>query len=474
MLRNALGYSQRYRNLSIGKLDPNGPIVLAGHQPELFHAGVWFKNVVLSNVGQRVDGTAVNLVIDNDTLAAPSIRVPTGSEESPRVESISFDKPCEVVPFESRSVVDVDHFTSFATRVRHAGGDMLPPATILDSLWPTAVERIRDGMLLGESLAAARHAYEERWGLQTLELPLSQVCQGEPFRRFLLHIAADLHAFRSVYNASLSEYRRVHKLRSRSHPAPDLAEEGEYLEAPFWIWSAASPRRAGLYVRRSGSRLELTDRDQLSLSIDLVGDHSFDTAIEQISDWEANGIRLRPRALITTMFARLFLSDLFLHGIGGAKYDQLTDAIIGRYFEIEPPAYMTVTATVYPPYRLPPVEGVDLTRLRRQQRELEYHAEKHIDFARHAEAKQFCVAKARAIRASAESMSPADRHAAIVSANESMQPFVQSQRDALAREQEETESDLRRRKLLRSREFSFCLFEDRYLRELWLEEEVYS
>ena len=39
------------------------------------------------------------------------------------------------------------------------------------------------------------------------------------------------------------------------------------------------------------------------------------------------GIKLRSRALVTTLFARLLLSDLFMHGIG-AKYDELTDVLV--------------------------------------------------------------------------------------------------------------------------------------------------
>ncbi len=46
------------------------------------------------------------------------------------------------------------------------------------------------------------------------------------------------------------------------------------------------------------------------------------------------------------MFARLVLSDVFIHGIGGAKYDQLTDAIVRRFFGVEPPGYLVATATL--------------------------------------------------------------------------------------------------------------------------------
>ena len=37
-----------------------------------------------------------------------------------------------------------------------------------------------------------------------------------------------------------------------------------------------------------------------------------------------SGVKIRPRAILTTLYSRLFLSDLFIHGIGGAKYDAWT------------------------------------------------------------------------------------------------------------------------------------------------------
>src|SRR5205809_55902 len=42
------------------------PLILAGHQPELFHPGVWFKNFVISSIAKARGGTSINLVIDSD------------------------------------------------------------------------------------------------------------------------------------------------------------------------------------------------------------------------------------------------------------------------------------------------------------------------------------------------------------------------------------------------------------------------
>ena len=61
----------------------------------------------------------------------------------------------------------------------------------------------------------------------------------------------------------------------------------------------------------------------------------------------ARSVRLRTRALTTTLFSRFLLGDLFIHGIGGAKYDELGDEIARRFFGIEPPGFLTVSMTLW-------------------------------------------------------------------------------------------------------------------------------
>ena len=55
-------------------------------------------------------------------------------------------------------------------------------------------------------------------------------------------------------------------------------------------------------------------------------------------DLGKQGFKIRSRALTNTLYARLFLGDLFIHGIGGGKYDEVTDAIIRRYYRSSRPA----------------------------------------------------------------------------------------------------------------------------------------
>ena len=74
-------------------------------------------------------------------------------------------------------------------------------------------------------------------------------------------------------------------------------------------------------------------------------EHDILTAFEHV---EQQGIRFRPRAVVTTMFSRLVLSDIFLHGVGGARYDRLTDVIIERFFGIPAPGFVVASATFLP------------------------------------------------------------------------------------------------------------------------------
>ena len=79
------------------------------------------------------------------------------------------------------------------------------------------------------------------------------------------------------------------------------------------------------------------------------------------------------------MFARLFLSDLFIHGIGGAKYDQLTDAIVQRFFGIETPEFIVATYTAMLPVRRLSVDEDGIRRTSQQLRELTFHPELYVD-----------------------------------------------------------------------------------------------
>ena len=95
--RLAVAYTGQYREVPERWLDLENaaetPFILSGHQPEMFHPGVWYKNFVLGGLARRMDGVGIHLSIDSDLCRGAWIRVPTGGIDRPRVEAVPYDKP---------------------------------------------------------------------------------------------------------------------------------------------------------------------------------------------------------------------------------------------------------------------------------------------------------------------------------------------------------------------------------------------
>jgi hypothetical protein len=465
VMRRALQFTSQYRSVSATPTVKTGtPFLFAGHQPELFHPGVWFKNFLLSSLGDRFDGIAINLIVDNDTIRSSSILVPAHGSEPAEVKSVPLDVGLVGIPYEDRGIEDRTTFLGFADAVERV---FEPPTDILlRRLWPAAIESARRPLAfrnLGLALAEARHRLEGEYGLRSLELPLSEVCRTAGFQEFVLRLLLELVHFHRTYNRSLHEYRRVNHIRSRSHPVPDLETFEDWLEAPFWVWTAQNPRRQRLFVAYRASSIELTDR--AGWRVKLSAKPSGNEAVQTLEELEEQGIKLRPRALITTMYVRLVLSDLFIHGIGGAKYDELTDAIIRRFFGIEPPKYITATATFRLPIDRPQVTADDLRASARKLRDTRYHPE---SLLRDPLVRSDTALSEQLAALAAEKRAYLERHDLrrcepkvfhrLDSINCAMHTLLAPVERELRAERSKLLDDFRRSQLLGSREFSFCLF----------------
>ena len=76
------------------------PMVMGGHQPELFHAGVWLKNFAIDAYARRLGGTAINLVVDTDRCVSTTVGVPVGTPRDAHREQVAFDLPAAEMAWE--------------------------------------------------------------------------------------------------------------------------------------------------------------------------------------------------------------------------------------------------------------------------------------------------------------------------------------------------------------------------------------
>lgn len=468
LIELATRYTRAYRDVAaLANASLADPLILmTGHQPQLFHPGVWYKNFMLAKLAKAHGAVAIHLIIDNDATGLAAIRAPAGSIANPRLETVAYDRSLAQVPLEEHPIQDRELFNSFGSRVQRILQSFVSEP-LVRTWWPTVIKSSQVENNLGRCLARARHLLEGEWGIETLEIPLSVLCETATFRRFVGRLLADLPRFRDIYNRSLQEYRHVNRVRSHSHPAPELQQFGEWLEAPFWIWNTNDPKRRRLFVRRLGERLELSDRDKLQFTISSPASERCQPAIAELVGMAAAGVKLRPRALLTTMYARLILSDLFLHGIGGGKYDQLTDVIIQQFFGVSPPQFFVVTATAQLPVPRPMVADDELRRLNQQLRDLEHNPDRHL--ATTDETRTFIASKLHWLANDAPRGARGERHLGIQQANAALRPFVAEAREQLLLRRERLVTMLRHDKILGSREFAFCLFPESTLRALLLD-----
>lgn len=414
---------------------PDGPLLMSGHQPELTHVGVLVKTFALYGLARRHGLTPLNLIVDNDTAKTTATRVavigqPLSRERPPEPSqihllSVPYDRFEGEVPFETRPVVDPELFDSFPDRV-------MPVARawgfepILPAFWETMRGQRRRTPVLGEIIAATRRAWERRWGCINFEIPLSRLCAMNAFQRFARHILRDLPRFHAVYNECVAEYRRRYHVRSRNHPVPDLHRDGDVLEAPFWTVRPGQSRRSRLMVKAG----------ELPL-----------------------GPALRSRALTTTMFMRVCLADGFIHGIGGAKYDEVTDAILERWLGVEPPGFIVFTATLRLPLPRFRTTAADLHAAERRVRDLEWNPQRYLGANADEKARWFAEEKERLIRA--EPKGKVKRKAwfrRLGELTELLRPYVASQLAAAERDAEQKRAEVKANELLMRRDYAWCMF----------------
>ncbi len=443
------------------------PLVVTGHQPELFHPGVWVKNFATASIAQRAKGAALNLVVDNDLPKATSARVPVRDQNQLRIQRVEFDSWGGETPYEDLNVVDEERFADFDERVRQTlNGEV--PDPIIDAYWPKVLEQRHNTRRLGLRFAAARRALEGSWGIRNFEVPLSSLCETEAFLWFTSHLLANLPRFQAIHNSALSRYRALYGIRSKHHPVPALGRKDDWLEAPFWIWRADEPRRRPLLIKQLRSTMLLRiegEADPLT-EIPLAPDREACCAVEQLLELPGRRVRLRSRALTTTMFARLLLGNLFIHGIGGAKYDELGDEVMRQFFGTEPPAFSTLSMTLWLGLGDNPASLDQLHQIERAKRDLIYNPDRHFTDTPPDEVQGWIDAKRKAIAApQATHQERLERFQEIRRINEILQPWVSRAGEELVEEHARLQSGLRWNTVARNREYAFVLHSEAKLRK---------
>lgn len=465
--------------------NPDGPIILTGHQPELFHPGVWLKNFVAARLAQAVGGVAVNIVIDNDRPKDLSVPILGGTQAEPVLARIPVDAGSLREPYEMRQVKDRQLFRSFAARAKEYLGAWVQHP-LLEQFWPEVVDRLPTEPRLGHVIAQARHQLERQWGLCLLDVPLSWVADLPCHQRFLAFLLLEIPRVWQAYNRALDRFRKLHRLRNPAQPVPNLQATDGWWEVPYWVWSEQQPERRKLFARFDGSGLSLTDQHDWHVTLACAREGPAERLAQQLVLLRQHGVRLRPRALMTTFFARMVLGDYFIHGVGGARYDEVTDAMIWDLFGVRPPHFAVATGTLL----LAQPEGrnwdLEIRQIKQLLRELKFHPERFFrgDFqfvddwlaqairqtvaaAPSEEVAELMKRKLSWVRTPKTPENASIRHRAITEINLRLYRLLLDLERNLIGRLEYLRARKDRDTILRFRELPFCFFEETVLRKFF-------
>lgn len=160
------------------------------------------------------------------------------------------------------------------------------------------------------------------------------------------------------------------------------------------------------------------------------------------------------------MFCRYFACELFVHGIGGAKYDQLGDDIAAKFLGVNPPEFMTASATMKLPFEVDSVSRQSITHLKQQLRKLRFHPETLLPND------QRTTRKRELVIAPPQSGSRKSWHDEIDAINLSLFDELASKRRSLEGQISESQEKLPVSNLVNSREYSFALFPEQLIGKL--------
>ena len=355
--------------------DPDRPWIVTGHQTVPYHAGVWAKSVAVDAVARQIDGAAVYVHVDHDVPhPGPQLAWPAwGPDHRPVLRgalALDGDQAFERQPSPApAALADLCHRVD-----ADLAALLTEPRTHPFSLPPPLARGALSGpVAFAEWFASARADLDRRLGLSLTESMGSALADTDAFLIFAADAIAAPGRMHRAYNAALAAV----SLGPDHAVARPLGVVGDGLELPFWTLRAGVPGRHRLVVRAAHGEVYLGDDHGPLGDLSPADLGSADRAVPALRRLLRDaGASLRPRAVTLTLFDRLLLADVFVHGIGGAAYDAATDLLFAPLYGVEAPPFVVASATLRLPLDVATVTEETRRHARQALRDVHHNPER--------------------------------------------------------------------------------------------------
>jgi hypothetical protein len=339
LVNTAAEYTERI-GLSVSRLTSAADIIATGHQPKWHHCGIFAKNVITGGFAGQTGGVAVHLVLDHDSCSTSMSLPESDNEGLLRFKTIPLAKKHREMPLELMSVPSEEQLMKFMDSVSRTGD------SICREIWCRDIHGIiansRSCRSAADVITQLQAQLNRSLGLEIMYLPVSLMSQSSCFIAFVYSVLRDAVGFVRIYNEAIRNKIATDNLKSnQTIRSLKIDYLNGIIELPFWLVSKTG-KRASLYA-------SLNDRNvSIGTAVDIAGtiDSSGEKERQMLEILRKNKYMVRPKSVTLTLFARLYLADLFVHGTGAVNYEYITDRLIGDFYKIKNLNFGVATATM--------------------------------------------------------------------------------------------------------------------------------
>jgi hypothetical protein len=317
-------------------------IIVTGHQPLWRHCGVLAKDIIADRFANETGGIALHLVLDHDIVETSMVLPELDSAGFMRFQAIPLECSRQNMPLELRPAPcgrELDSFINSVTKLKKS---------LCSEIWRSSLHRFYEYLdscrNIADLVTLLQAVVYQSLGLELIYLPVSLLSDSASFKTFVCSIVCDAVNFADAYNQGILSRIHTQNLNAAQTLRPlEIDRRNNDAELPFWLMFKTGIR-VPLQVECKNNNIILLANSAILGAFDLS--NADDNKQQLFEILNAYNCVIRPKAVTLDLFARLYLADWFVHGVGGGKYASITDNIIRKYFNLANLHFGVATATL--------------------------------------------------------------------------------------------------------------------------------
>ncbi len=298
-------------------------IIASGHQTIFYHPGIWVKNIFLNYLSKKGFKTKF---FEHDIDDTDRIFFYYPDKNFKVKREFIYYSPLKIALeyIESKDIIKNEEIIRKVFKNLYEGG-IKERAYVFFEIF---LRNLKNNTFYSEAFSLSRREYEGEFFYDSILL--SELLTSKNFTQFFTFFFINAEEVFESYNKAIIDYRGKYDIKDKKEPAPLLERYGDLIELPFFL-----NLRERYRVYKRGENL-VCEKFEIRL-----GKEKEEVFYNSLT------LPLRPRALVLSIYQKIFLCDLFYHGVSGKNYDEAASLFIERFLGLSLPESGVISLTLY-------------------------------------------------------------------------------------------------------------------------------